>query len=93
MMLVFNSTSGTTSNMPGVDIRVPGFGGTSTIEYLDKSLASPGSYFATLVDIMTSWGYTRGKTLQGAPYDWRKAPSQRRFSFYFSRFTQSFTKV
>ncbi|EYC31722.1 hypothetical protein Y032_0003g1199 [Ancylostoma ceylanicum] len=79
--LVFNSTTGLSSNMPGVDIRVPGFGGTSSIEWLDKSKASPGSYFSALVGMMTTWGYQSGKSVQGAPYDWRRSPSQRRFSF------------
>ncbi|KAE9416180.1 hypothetical protein Angca_007738, partial [Angiostrongylus cantonensis] len=74
--LVFNSTTGLSSNMPGVDIRVPGFGGTNTIEWLDKSKASPGLYFFTLVEQMVSWGYSRGKNLLGAPFDWRKSPNE-----------------
>ncbi|RCN34756.1 Lecithin:cholesterol acyltransferase [Ancylostoma caninum] len=64
MMLVFNATTGLSSNMPGVDIRVPGFGGTSSIEWLDKSKASPGSYFSALVSMMTTWGYQSGKSVQ-----------------------------
>ncbi|VDM61573.1 unnamed protein product [Angiostrongylus costaricensis] len=76
MMLVFNSTTGLSSNMPGVDIRVPGFGETNTIEWLDKSKASPGLYFFTLVEQMVSWGYSRGKNILGAPFDWRKSPNE-----------------
>ncbi|WKX88228.1 hypothetical protein Q1695_008118 [Nippostrongylus brasiliensis] len=76
MQLVFNSTSGLSTNMPGVDIRVPGFGGTDTVEWLDKSKASPGSYFFTLVDMMVSWGYSRGKNVLGAPFDWRRSPNE-----------------
>uniref|UniRef100_A0A0N4WG24 Lecithin:cholesterol acyltransferase n=1 Tax=Haemonchus placei TaxID=6290 RepID=A0A0N4WG24_HAEPC len=76
MMLVFNSTSGMSSNMPGVDIRVPGFGGTSTVEWLDKSKASQGLYFYTIVDMMVSWGYRRGKNIIGAPFDWRRSPNE-----------------
>ncbi|KAJ1373367.1 hypothetical protein KIN20_035744 [Parelaphostrongylus tenuis] len=76
MMLVFNSTTGMSSNMPGVDIRVPGFGGTSSIEWLDKSKASPGLYFFSLVEQMVSWGYSRGKNVMGAPFDWRKSPNE-----------------
>uniref|UniRef100_A0A1I7X231 Glycerophosphocholine acyltransferase 1 n=1 Tax=Heterorhabditis bacteriophora TaxID=37862 RepID=A0A1I7X231_HETBA len=37
MMLVYNATTGNSTNMPGVDIRVPGFGGTSSIVKLFAS--------------------------------------------------------
>ncbi|CAJ0577555.1 unnamed protein product, partial [Mesorhabditis spiculigera] len=74
MKLVYNTTSGLSSNMPGVDIRVPGFSATETIEWLDPSNASTGSYFFTLVDMMAQWGYKRGKSVVAAPYDWRKSP-------------------
>lgn len=76
MQLVFNSTTTLSDNMPGVDIRVPGFGGTSTVEWLDKSKASPGLYFFTLVDMMVTWGYSRGKNVLGAPFDWRRSPNE-----------------
>lgn len=57
---------------PGVDIRVPGFGNTNTIEWLnDQSFAVP--YFSNIVQTLVSWGYERGKNLVGAPYDWRHA--------------------
>ena len=37
---------------------------------------SYGLYFSFIVDEMTSWGYTRGKNVFGAPYDWRKSPDE-----------------
>ncbi len=61
--------------MPGVEIRVPGFGATESVEWLDTSKTSPGIYFATLVDAMVTWGYKRGKDVVAAPFDWRRAPS------------------
>lgn len=60
-------------NAEGVQIRVPGFGGTETIEYLDHELSI--SYFHNFVEyFVKEEGYTRGKDINGAPYDWRLAP-------------------
>ena len=61
-------------NASGVEVRVPGFGGTDTIEYLDKSYIS--SYFNTFVKYFERMGYKKGKDLNGAPYDWRFAPGK-----------------
>ncbi|KHN84473.1 Group XV phospholipase A2 [Toxocara canis] len=74
--LVYNATTGTTSNMPGVDTRIPGFGNTEALEWLDKSKASAGRYFTDIVEMLISFGYRRRKSLMGAPFDWRKAPNE-----------------
>lgn len=33
-------------------------------------------YYAMIVQNMVKWGYVRNKTVRGAPYDFRKAPSK-----------------
>ena len=74
--LVYDNVTRKTSNSPGVDIRVPGFGNTSTIEYVDPSRVSFTGYYNILVNALIGFGYERGKNLKGAPYDFRKAPSK-----------------
>ncbi|XP_061189845.1 phospholipase A2 group XV-like isoform X1 [Saccostrea echinata] len=76
MKLVYNRTTHTTSNTPGVDIRISDFGGTSTVEWLDPSHLSVTSYFAPIVEAMVSWGYKRGISVRGVPFDFRKAPNE-----------------
>ncbi|XP_055992271.1 phospholipase A2 group XV isoform X2 [Sorex fumeus] len=73
--LIYNRTSRTTHFPEGVDIQVPGFGQTFSLEFLDPSKRSVGSYFHTMVDSLVGWGYTRGEDVRGAPYDWRRAPT------------------
>ncbi|XP_059760576.1 phospholipase A2 group XV isoform X3 [Balaenoptera ricei] len=73
--LVYNRTSRTTQFPDGVDVRVPGFGKTFSLEFLDPSKSSVGSYFHTMVENLVGWGYTRGEDVRGAPYDWRRAPT------------------
>ncbi|XP_053305552.1 phospholipase A2 group XV isoform X1 [Spea bombifrons] len=74
--LIYNVTSKSTSPPEGVDIRVPGFGQTYPLEFLDPSKRSVGIYFNTLVQNMVNWGYVRDQNVRGAPYDWRKAPNE-----------------
>ena len=73
--LVYNETTGRMQNTPGVHTRIPAFGNTSSIEYLDPSLYNPGRYFAPFVDtLVKQLGYKRGITIRGAPYDFRYEP-------------------
>ncbi|XP_029837760.2 phospholipase A2 group XV [Ixodes scapularis] len=76
MRLVYNNVTRTTTPPPGVEIRIPGFGNTSTVEWLDPSMVSPTAYFTKIVEEFVSLGYQRGVNLRGAPYDFRKAPNE-----------------
>ncbi|XP_071092371.1 lysosomal phospholipase A and acyltransferase-like isoform X1 [Haliotis cracherodii] len=88
MKLHYNSTSHTTSNTPGVDIVIPGFGNTSSVEWLDPDYYvhfSSTSYFAPIVEALVKWGYKRGESVRGAPYDFRKAPNE--FDVFYKNLT------
>merc|ERR1719347_878443 len=83
--LVYNKTTRTSSNVEGVFTRVPGWGDTSSMEYLDPSwsawvLGDAGNYLHDMVEFLVSRGYKRGSNLRGAPYDFRFAPhSQKQY--------------
>lgn len=81
MKLVYNSTSRTTNNSPGVDIRVKGFGLAESVEYVDPAKVRGTSYFDTLAKELVALGYERNKNIFGAPYDFRKAPNELRDFF------------
>ncbi|XP_014163220.1 phosphatidylcholine-sterol acyltransferase [Geospiza fortis] len=72
--VVYNRTSRKMSNAPGVHIRVPGFGKTYSVEYLDQSKLA--GYLHTMVQNLVNNGYVRDKTVRAAPYDWRVGPQQ-----------------
>jgi len=74
--LLYNSTDGTYSNNTGVEVRVPGFGDTNTVEFLDTPPASP--VFNAFVNYFVARGYERGNTIRAAPYDWRLAAGSAR---------------
>ncbi|XP_061577139.1 phosphatidylcholine-sterol acyltransferase [Cololabis saira] len=72
--LVYNRTNRRSSNSPGVQVRVPGFGQTFSIEYLDYNKLA--GYFHTMVQHLVNVGYVRNETIRGAPYDWRLTPNE-----------------
>lgn len=74
MRLIYDPETHRSYSPPGVQVIVPGFGNTSTVEYVDPSQVSLTGYFNLLVQEMVDYGYKRGKDIRGAPYDFRKAP-------------------
>jgi len=89
IQLHFDPISRKNQNAPGVQTRVPGWGETSSVEYLDPSwsawvLKDVGNYFHTMVSKMVdSWGFVRGQSVRAAPYDFRFAPPSQ--GSYFAR--------
>ncbi|KAG7473204.1 hypothetical protein MATL_G00093100 [Megalops atlanticus] len=79
--IVYNRTTRRTSNAPGVEVRVPGFGQTYPIEFLDTNRLT--GYFHTMVQHLVNIGYVRNETVRAAPYDWRIAPNEH--DEYFAR--------
>lgn len=58
-------------NAPGVETRVPYFGSTQSLLFLDPYLKPITAYMAPLVESLEEIGYVDGETLFGAPYDFR----------------------
>nr|XP_056718304.1 phosphatidylcholine-sterol acyltransferase [Euleptes europaea] len=78
--VVYNRTTQRMSNAPGVHVRVPGFGKTYSVEYLDKSKLV--GYMHTLVQHLVNNGYVRDHTVRAAPYDWRAGPNDQEEYFH-----------
>lgn len=75
IQLLFNNTTKTYTNNVGVETRVPGWGTTEAIEYLDPSIkVGQSAYFYPLVDALVKAGGTRNHSIRGAPYDFRRTP-------------------
>lgn len=74
--LVYDNVTRKTQNAPGVETRVPGFGSSETVEWIDPSHASEGAYFVNIGNALVQNGYKRDLSVRGAPYDFRKAPSK-----------------
>lgn len=76
--LIYDNQTRTTQNSPGVTIRIPGFGRSEVVEWLDPSITQSlaGAYFKDIANALVAKGYVRNITLRGAPFDFRKAPSK-----------------
>lgn len=74
--LVYNNKTHRTSYPEGVDIRVPGFGGTDSVEWLSDTHLPKLGYYHELAENMVKWGYVRNKTIRGAAYDFRRSPNE-----------------
>ena len=71
--LVYDPTTNSFHDNAKVNIKVPGFGDTSSVEYLNPGLIDTVEYFHDMVEYFVDRGYKRGQTIRAAPYDWRLA--------------------
>lgn len=80
MKLSYDNMTRTTRNSPGVKIRVPGWGSVSTMELVDPTpvinYVDYGYYFYYIIEALAANGYDRQKNMYGAPYDFRRGPSE-----------------
>ena len=74
ILLSFNETTKTTSNQPGVYLRVDEPGSLDGMRYLDEFKAF--KYYADMFAHFESVGYKDGLNMMGVPYDWRKSPNE-----------------
>lgn len=80
IQLIYDDVTRTTSSPPGVSTTLPPFGQPEYMEWIDPSVYTRnydfGAYFTYIADSLVSNGYVRGRTLFGAPYDFRRGPSK-----------------
>jgi len=72
--LVYNEESNQFEDSPGVHIQVPSFGGTESVEFTGLDQQFP--YLQNFLNYFSERGYTRGKNIRTAPYDWRLAAGE-----------------
>lgn len=80
MRLIYDNATRATYNVPGVSVRVPEWARPNSVEWIDPNVLTRnldfGAYFTTIVDSLLTNGYERMTTLFGAPYDFRRGPSE-----------------
>ncbi|CAN6450100.1 unnamed protein product [Victoria cruziana] len=86
MTLHYDAGTDAYRNAPGVEMRVPHFGSTRSLLYLDPNLKHITSYMAPLVKALEEIGYVDERTLFGAPYDFRFGLGNNHSSSVGSRF-------
>jgi len=60
----------------GVQMRVPGFGGTYALDKIDpESIVTLFPYYHQALETLRLYGFDDGRTIFGAPFDWRYLPS------------------
>lgn len=80
MKLSYDNITRKTKNTPGVEFKLPEWGRIEDMEWVDTTPIIDrydfGAYFHHISDALTNRSYVRGDTLFGAPYDFRRGPSE-----------------
>lgn len=71
VLLIYDNNTRTTSNSPGVETRIPGWGDPEVVEWIDPTHAGSGAYFKDIGNALVANGYVRNVSIRGAPYDFR----------------------
>uniref|UniRef100_A0A1A9WZY4 Group XV phospholipase A2 n=1 Tax=Glossina brevipalpis TaxID=37001 RepID=A0A1A9WZY4_9MUSC len=79
--LHYDNVTRATYNTPGVETRVPGWGDPEVVQWVDPTRNMNGAYFIDIGNLLISRGYVNKKNLHGAPYDFRKGPTEQRQFF------------
>ena len=69
----YDPSDNTFHDNPKVHIKVPGFGDTLSVEYLNPGWIDTIEYYHEMVEYFVDRGYKRGESIRAAPYDWRLA--------------------
>lgn len=84
MRLNYNNLTRKTSSSPGIEFKLPNWGSTEDLEWVDTTPVVDrydfGAYFYFISNALANRGYERGVNLFGAPYDFRRGPSKAIFS-------------
>ncbi|KAF7262615.1 hypothetical protein EG68_00092 [Paragonimus skrjabini miyazakii] len=87
LSLHYDPKTHTTHDNENYDVIFPGWGDTSTIEYLDVIQHKFGDYLHGLVtELKKDPYYVSNRTIRGTPYDFRKAPNENHV--FFSKLTK-----
>lgn len=73
--MLYNNKTRTTSNTPGVNIEVPEFGKRPRAIEFQSSDVTVEDDLNDITEMLVKLGYRIGYSLRGAPYDFRKGPS------------------
>lgn len=80
MKLTYDNVTRKTNNTPGVETKLPEWGRTEDLEWVDTTPVIDrydfGAYYHYIATALINRGYDRGRTLFGAPFDFRKGPSK-----------------
>lgn len=72
MKLVYNNVTHEAESVPGVEFRFPDWRDAEALEWVTQNRKG---FFDDIANALSKCGYVGGKTMFGAPYDFRKAPS------------------